>query len=77
MYTISANDLKLKGVKAFVAEETLITIRGKEKYVVLNIDTYERMREIELDAAYKEVVADYEKGAFTSSISEHLSNIDA
>ena len=77
MQTITANDLKLKGVKAFTTEETLITIRGKEQYVVLDINTSERMREAELDAAYKEVLRDYEQGNFTSDIDKHINNIDA
>ena len=76
MQTISANDLKLKGVKAFSDEETLITVRGKEKYVVLDISIYERMREVELDAAYEEVQEDYKQGSFTIDIDKHLSNID-
>lgn len=77
MQTISANDLKLNGVKAFSEEETLITVRGKEKYVVLDISVYERMREAELDSAYKEVLEDYKQGNFTTDIDKHLNNIDA
>ncbi len=77
MKSISANDLKLKGVKAFSEEETLITVRGKEKYIVLNIDIYERMRKAELDAAYMEVLEDYKQGNFTSDIDQHINNINA
>lgn len=77
MVAISANDLKIKGVKAFTSGETLITVRGKEKYVVLDIETYDRMRDSELEIAYKEVINDFQGGNYTSNVDEHMKNIDA
>jgi len=66
---ITANDIKTKGVKAI--EEGLskddrlsVSVRGKVKYVILKADDYEHLRLAELEIAYKETVADIEKGRF-------------
>jgi prevent-host-death family protein len=60
---ITANQLKTKGVSILdtatsEAGEAVITVRGKDKYVVLTIDEYNRLRECELDAAIQEAQRD-------------------
>jgi PHD/YefM family antitoxin component YafN of YafNO toxin-antitoxin module len=78
---ISANDLKVKGITAIdelVPENdgVIITVRGKEKYVVLSIDEYNQLRELELDAAIQEARKDIAEGNFqTGSVSDHLKRI--
>jgi hypothetical protein len=55
--TIMANDIKTKGVSLFdslleKAEEIIINVRGKNKFVVVNIERYKYLRALELDKAY-------------------------
>ena len=57
--TITADDLKTNGVPLIdsVIEENdcaIITVHGKEKYVVLKISDHNKMREQELDEAIKQ-----------------------
>jgi prevent-host-death family protein len=81
MSTIPANDLKTRGVTVVEehlreAEEVLISVRGKEKYVVMSIDKYARLRELELDRAIAEARADYDAGRVISeSVEEHMKRV--
>jgi prevent-host-death family protein len=55
--TIMANDIKTKGVSLFdslleKAEEIIINVRGKNKFVVVDIERYKHLRALELDKAY-------------------------
>jgi len=78
---ITANDLKVKGITAIdeiasVNDGVIITVRGKEKYVILPIEEYNLLRELELDAAIQESRKDLEAGDyFSGSIEEHLKRI--
>jgi len=56
MNTIAANLLKTKGVSAIEskladAQELIVTVRGKEKYVIMEMEKYNHLRECELEAA--------------------------
>ena len=56
---VTANDLKTKGVSIIdkitsESGEAIITVRGKNKYVVLSLEEYNQLREYELEAAIKE-----------------------
>ena len=79
--TLSANDLKTKGVSAINSiirekEEALITIRGKNTYVVMPIERYNYYRECELDSAIMETGRDLKEGKYiTESITEHIKRI--
>ena len=81
MNTITANQLKTKGVSIIESElanenELVITVRGKEKFVVLNMEQYNYLRECELDAALHEARADYQKGNFvTESVEKHIERV--
>jgi prevent-host-death family protein len=78
---ITANDLKTKGITAIdelVAgnDGVIITVRGKEKYVVLSMDEYNQLRELELDAAIQETRKDIAEGRFHSgSVEDHMKRI--
>lgn len=63
MLEIAANDLKTRGV-GVIAEalrgdnEATISVRGKRRYVVMDLARYNQFREAELEAALREVQAD-------------------
>ena len=79
---ISANDLKTKGVAAIEAmlaqhSEAIVSVRGKDRFVVMEIAQYNYLRECELDAAIAETKADLAAGRFTKeSLDEHLAWLD-
>lgn len=78
---ITANELKTKGVTLIdqiTAEnnEAIITVRGKNKYVVVSIEEYNQLREYELEAAIKESLDDVKNGKiYDESIEEHIKRI--
>ncbi len=56
MPQISANDLKTKGISAIesmlaIQPEAVISVRGKDRFVVMGMDQYHYLRECELEAA--------------------------
>jgi len=79
--TITANDLKIKGVNAINAatsdqDEAFISVRGQNKYVVLSLEKYNYLRECELEAALHEVKNDLKQEKFyPDSIEEHIKRI--
>jgi len=79
--TITANDLKTKGVTILNDEtadgaEVIITVRGKNKFVVLPIDKYNYLRECELEAALLESKRDIKEGKFIKeSVEKHVKRI--
>jgi PHD/YefM family antitoxin component YafN of YafNO toxin-antitoxin module len=80
---ISANDLKTKGVAAIEAvlaarDEAIVSVRGKERFVVLDLAYYQRLRECELEVALTQVRADVAAGrAVKESPEAHLARLDA
>lgn len=78
---ITANELKTKGVSIIEEvttqnNEAIITVRGKNKYVVLSIDEYNQLREYELEAAIKETIDDIDSGKiYRETIDEHIQRI--
>lgn len=78
---INANEVKTKGVSIFEKllekfDELTISVRGKSKYVVLDIDRYKELRANELDLAYLKTMQDIEKGNFKKqSAKEHIEEI--
>ena len=81
MNAIPANELKTRGISAVedlleTEEQVIISVRGKDKYVVMGLEKYARIREAELDMAVKEARADYEAGRTTTeSVDEHMNRI--
>lgn len=81
MSHLTANDLKTKGIAAIesvLAEHTeaIVSVRGKERFVVMDIAQYHYLRECELEAALAETRADLAAGRFTaSSPEEHLARV--
>jgi len=63
MSNLTANDLKTKGIAAIEAvlaerPEAIVSVRGKERFVVMEIAQYHHLRECELEAALAETKAD-------------------
>jgi prevent-host-death family protein len=81
MNTVTANDLKTRGVSAVeerlkTAEEVIISVRGKDKYVVMSLEKYAQLREFELDMALREARADYKAGrVIIESVDEHMNRV--
>jgi PHD/YefM family antitoxin component YafN of YafNO toxin-antitoxin module len=83
MSSVTANDLKTKGVSAIEQvlkkdREAIITVRGARKYVVLDFATYNRLREYELDNAIREARDDVANGRYkTESVGEHIKRVSS
>jgi PHD/YefM family antitoxin component YafN of YafNO toxin-antitoxin module len=79
--TITANELKVKGVTIIddivnENESAIITVRGKEKYIVLKMEDYNKLREMELDAAIRESQEDIAAGRFhKDSVEKHMKRV--
>jgi PHD/YefM family antitoxin component YafN of YafNO toxin-antitoxin module len=83
MNHISANELKTRGVAAIeqaLAEqpEAIVSVRGKDRFVVLDIAQYQRLRECELEVALAEARADVAAGRVVRESPEaHLARLYA
>lgn len=83
MVSISANDLKTKGVAVIEAmleqqPEAVISVRGKERFVVMDLAHYHYLRECELEAALAETQADLGAGrCVQESPAAHLARLDS
>lgn len=81
MSYLTANDLKTKGVAAIEAmleqhSEAIVSVRGKECFVVMDIAQYHYLRECELEAALAETRADLAAGRFVQeSPEEHVARV--
>jgi PHD/YefM family antitoxin component YafN of YafNO toxin-antitoxin module len=79
--TVTANEVKQRGVSIFDElldkfSEVIITLRGKKKYVVMDFERYNQLREAELELAYQEVMKDYEEGNYHTDIKRHLAEVE-
>jgi hypothetical protein len=83
MNHVSANDLKVKGIAAIEAAlegqpEAIVSVRGKDRFVVMDIAHYHYLRECELDAALAETRADLAAGRYVDeSVEAHMARLDA
>jgi hypothetical protein len=80
---IPANDLKTGGIGAISRaleneREVGLSVRGELRYVVMEADAYQRLRECELDIALQEARADLAAGRVVhESVDDHLRRLDA
>lgn len=83
MSHLNANDLKTRGVAAIEAvletqPEAMISVRGKERFVVMDVAHYHYLRECELDAALAQSQTDIAAGRFVDeSAAEHVARLQA
>ena len=60
------------------SSEAIVSVRGKDKFVVMDIAHYHYLRECELDAALAETRADLAAGrAVKESPEAHLARLDS
>jgi hypothetical protein len=69
MSHITANDLKIRGIAAIEASladhpEAIVSVRGKDRFVVMDIEQYHYLLECELAAALAETRVDLAVGRF-------------
>ena len=82
MTIITANGLKTKGIASLEQGlkddlEAMITVRGKEQFVVMRIEQYHHLREMELEAALAETRKDLQTGKYEKeSVADHVSRIN-
>jgi len=81
MSDITANDLKTRGVSALETaliddDQAVISVRGKPRFVVMDITHYERLREAEIYAAWQESRAAEARGDYlTETAEEHIARL--
>ena len=79
--TVSANEVKIKGVSLFdnllkKFDELVINVRGKNKFVVLDIERYKELRANELDLAYIKTMQDINEGNYKKqTANEHIQEL--
>jgi len=82
MSHVSANDLKTRGIAAIEAAlsehaEALVSVRGKNRFVVMELAQYHYLRECELEAALAQAKADVAAGRMIKESAEaHLARLD-
>ena len=78
MNIITANELKTRGVASIAAaltdqDEVTISVRGTERYVVMDMEAYNRLRICELDAALYQARREIAEGeGIEESVDAHL-----
>jgi len=81
MPSVSANALKTQGVSAIAealadAPEVMLSVRGKDRFVVMDIARYHHLRECELTSALAESQADLAAGRFVEeSVDAHMERL--
>ena len=81
MTVITANELKTKGIASIEqllqdAQEVIISVRGKPRYVVMDIAHFDYLRECELEAAWAESRADVAAGRYRrESAEDHIARL--
>lgn len=83
MTHLTANDLKVRGITAIESAladhtEATISVRGKDRFVVMEMSQYHHLRECELEAALMQSKADLAAGRVVQeSAQEHMKRLDA
>ena len=83
MPQLTANDLKVRGIAAIESAlteqtEATISVRGKNRFVVMEMAQYHYLRECELEAALIQSRADLAAGrAVQESAEAHMTRLDA
>ena len=83
MENLNANDLKVRGVAAIEEAlsgqtEATISVRGTQRFVVMEMAYYHYLRECELEAALVQSRADIAADRFVQeSAEEHMARLNA
>jgi PHD/YefM family antitoxin component YafN of YafNO toxin-antitoxin module len=78
---VRASDVKKRGVKIFDEElkksdKVIINVRGKNKYVVIDMERYEELVENELDRIYDAIAQEIEDGRYHNNLEKHIEKIE-
>jgi PHD/YefM family antitoxin component YafN of YafNO toxin-antitoxin module len=79
---VTANDLKTRGITDIEralqdAQEVVISVRGKPRYVLIDLQHYEYLRKCEIAAAWAQTRADVTAGRYRrESPDEHMARIE-
>ena len=82
MTQLTANDLKVGGIAAIESvlsdhTEATISVRGKERFVVMEMAQYHYLRECELEAALMQSKADLAAGrAVQENSTQHMARLN-
>jgi hypothetical protein len=82
MAVLTANDLKTRGVSDIErllqdAQEVVISVRGKPRYVVMDIAHYDFLRECEVAAAWAQTRTDLAAGRYRrESADAHMARVE-
>jgi len=82
MTNITANELKTRGVSAISkaledSQEAIVSVRGKDTYVVMDFAHYTHLRTCEIEAAIHASRADIEAGRYiVESPEDHMKRLD-
>jgi len=77
---ITANEIKTKGISAIDGifmggDDAVITVKGKKKFVIIPIEKYNKIRELELELAVREVKDDIATGRSYTGVKKHLKKV--
>ena len=79
--TITANDLKTKGASAIKtalndSKSAFVSVRGQNKYVVMDVAEYDRLREAEISQALEKAREEIRQGKYVAGgIDDHIKRI--
>ncbi len=82
MTVVTANDLKTKGISDIErllqeTQEVVISVRGKPRYVVMELAHYDYLRECEIAAAWAQTREDVAAGCYRQEGAEaHAARIE-
>lgn len=82
MNNITASTLKIRGVAAIRkalnnAPQAIVSVHGKDEFVVMDLEHYQYLRECELTAALAESRADVAADQCTrETVDDHLARLD-
>jgi len=83
MQSLTANDLKTRGITAIEESlakqpEVVISVRGKERFVVMDLAHYHHLRECELDAALAQTMQDMAAGHYViETAQQHMVRMES
>lgn len=81
MAVVTANDLKMRGISDIERllqdeAEVVISVRGKPRYVVMDIAHYDYLRECEIASAWLQSKVDIAEGRYRrESAAEHIARM--
>jgi len=76
MNTITASELKARGIQVVGDEVTTISYRGKPTYLILPESHFEAYEAFLLEQALREARSDIEAGRYSTDLDEHIGKTD-